>query len=166
MGSECEHFYGIEPKMFTLNRFYKAYLCRNQVNLAWLAGQVHDEKSAQSLARSGQLFSPLLIMYFRRFIKRRLEREQFYDSFEVTSGQFLAEERRNRTINVRDLAKVVLRPRKNAGVIMAGQSTSGIVTFIDCRGKQLKLILVGDQDVARLEQNLRACFGSIDVSDR
>ncbi len=158
-GGECDSFCGIQARAFS--RYYKVYLTKNQANLAWLAGEVYDDYSARLIASSGQIFMPLLLLYFRRLQKRRLEREQFYDCMDVASEEFLKSDRRNLRFTTRNLATIELLKRRGASKIKAGRPTSGVVTFTDSRGAKLKLILTDQQDLSQIEQSLRNSFGSV-----
>ncbi|GMW02281.1 MAG: hypothetical protein AMXMBFR84_34170 [Candidatus Hydrogenedentota bacterium] len=141
-GRDLKWFYGVEGRQFTPNRFYKVYLSKESMMLARLAGQIFDSESASTLAAQGQIFAPLLFLYFNRLVRRRTENELKYDDMDLMSDRFLAEDSRNLRIPYRNLINVQMVPKRNAGAkLWAGHSTQGYLDITDMHGKRRRLYL-------------------------
>lgn len=165
-GRNCDFFYGVEGKVLTRNRFYKVYLTKNELHLAWIAGQVFNEAAADTLAASGQFFAPLLMCYFRRLLRKRDSREDHYDSMDVTSDALLAADARNGRYHTQTLGHVVLVKHEGAGAsTYVGQETLGYIEIMDMNGRKRRLYLPADQTIEDIERSLRFHVSCVKVQD-
>ena len=96
VGASVCTFYGLQPRMFTPDRFYKMYALRDSVCGAFLARQIYDETSAQTqLIVPSSLFAPLAAIWAKRILRKLHEREARYVDIEPGSSAFYREDARN-----------------------------------------------------------------------
>jgi len=84
-------FYGLQPKWFERDRFYKVYATRDALYGAWLAGEICTWRTAWFYLL---ILAPLA--YWPLGLRGR--REACYDSLISEPEQFLARDRRNFTV--------------------------------------------------------------------
>jgi hypothetical protein len=155
--SHVPFFYGLQPRWCSWDRLYKLHLAPDGVAGAYLSGQVYDDASGGQLVAPAQALGPLMAMWVRRILRKRAEREDRYESLITGSPEFLAADERNFLLKYADVERVMLSAKRARWT--AGLPNSGSIRFHLWTGQQRRFILIGAQDVARLEELLVGALG-------
>ncbi|HMP02274.1 MAG TPA: hypothetical protein PKD86_18730 [Gemmatales bacterium] len=154
-------FYGIEPRWWTADRFYKVFVLPQAICAARVAGQFGDESSARAqLVLSGGLLGLLFAPLVRRFAAQRAEREAFYDTLTPGSPDFLQADDLNFVLERTDVRKVVVDANRTWWTGAA--ANSGRIDFVLLDGSRRRLILAGEQDTAAIARLLVDSLGSVE----
>ncbi|MFO0899624.1 MAG: hypothetical protein U0836_19525 [Pirellulales bacterium] len=89
---QANYFYALELRTFTRNRTYRVYVCDKKLVGAYMAGEVHNELSAQVMFH--QIW-PLMAPFVRRWLAKRKELEAYYDTLDPWSPETLRADTRN-----------------------------------------------------------------------
>jgi hypothetical protein len=100
-------FFGLEPRWFGLDRFYKVYITDRDLRGALIGRQVFDLDSAQrQMIAPALIFAPLMKLWADQIIQRVRERERGYDGTVPSSDRFLREDRLNFLLGKGDIVEV------------------------------------------------------------
>src|SRR5262249_13067319 len=90
------YFYGLQPRWMGWDRLFKIYVLGGSIAGAYLAGQGYDGASGRlRLVGPAGIAAPLLALWVRRIVRRRVERETRYGSLTPASAEFLDADSRN-----------------------------------------------------------------------
>jgi hypothetical protein len=140
--TEPESFYGLQPRWLGLDRFYRVYVTPRLLSGARIAGQAYDAQAVEVMARAG--YGPTSAL------QKRAELERMYSSVDPTTKTFLGLDNQNFQLRASDVVDVVFSGRKSWWT--GGLPNKGVVTIHKRDGSTLRLILVGDQDLSRIQR--------------
>ncbi|HET7612705.1 MAG TPA: hypothetical protein VFS24_01935 [Steroidobacteraceae bacterium] len=143
--TEAESFYGLQPRWLGLDRFYKVYVTPRLMSAARVAGQAYDPQAVEAMARAG--YGPAAAM------QKRAEREKMYSTVDPTTKRFLDLDEHNFQLGASEVAGVTFSGRKSWWT--GGLPNQGVLTIHKSDGSTLRLILVGDQDIGRIQVLLK-----------
>jgi hypothetical protein len=143
--NEPESFYGLQPRWFGMDRFYKVYVTPSLMSGARVAGQAYDAQVVEVMSRAG--YGPGGAMH------KRAEREIMYSSINPTSDAFLTLDKHNFQLHASEVVSAAFSARKSWWT--GGLPNRGVLTISKSDGSALRLILVGVQDVSRIQQLLK-----------
>ena len=103
---------------------------------------------------------PLMRPLVRRWLKKRRSREHYYRSLELNPEAFLNADRRNFAIAPLQIASINLH---QGWTVWASQGV-GSLTIELGTGKRWELVLIGRQNIARVEDTIRECYPSLKVT--
>ena len=143
---QIKSFYALVPSLFGADKFYKIYVTQSGLYGALLAKQIYDEDSANNqLIRPAQIFGPLMRMWANRILRKRQEREKYYDGITPGTPDFTGAGRDNFIIQKNEIADVQL-DEKEKNIWTTGSLISGILHIRLINHKEMKFILVGKQE--------------------
>jgi hypothetical protein len=150
-------FLALEPRWLSRDRLYRVFVTPDSLCAAYLAGQVHDQMSAQVFHASFLELSFLARILTPRILARRAAREQQYDALDPRSGDFLAVDKRNFSIFATHIADVVVDRKRSLWML----GNVGAVRIRLVTGKTRKFILPAGQDPGQVAELLqRVCVGT------
>ncbi len=146
VGSEpAKAFYGLQPRMWTLDRFFKVYVRESELWGALLGKQIYDEASGTQLVAAATVLAPLARLWVNRLIRRRHDREARYDQLDLWPVEFLDRDKDNFILNKRDIVSADADRKRRLWT--GGIPVSGTLRLATSDMRTKELILVGDQDV-------------------
>lgn len=150
--------YGLQPRWFGNDRLFKVFVLPDAVCGACVAGQLHDEQSAhmQLVAPAGCL-GFLFLPIVRRAVRRRQEREEFYDTITPGSDEFVDADGRNFVIRRGEATQISVTSRQSLWT--AGARNSGKLEIVLTGGRKRRFVLVGNQDADQVEELLSRSLG-------
>ena len=137
---------------------HKVHVLAEDLAGAYLAEQVCDEPSGklQMVAPAG-IAGPVMALWVRRLVRKRTERESYYDALNPSSAEFLAANSRNFLLDGGSIERVTVNRKRSLWT--AGIPNSGSVQIILVGGTQQRFILVNQQDVDQIERSLIGLLG-------
>ncbi|MGD8453373.1 MAG: hypothetical protein PVJ57_16295 [Phycisphaerae bacterium] len=141
---ELSSFYALQPNTLTSDRLYRIFITRQAICGAWVAGQFHSRESAQQvLVVTLGLLSFLARPLVNRWLRKREEREQFYDALDPDGAEFLEADKRNFRLLPMDIDGVTITQKKK----FSGHGVRGPrLTITRSDGKALKLVVLPEHE--------------------
>jgi hypothetical protein len=153
------HFYGLEARWLSWDRFYKIHVLDDRIVGAYLAGQVYDEVSGRvQLIGPAGLLGPLMALWVRRIVRGRVEREAQCDGLDPKSLEFQERDRRNFVWPRDDIEQVVLSRRR--ALWTGGAPNSGSFQVALRFGGKRQFVVVGDQNIDDAERAFARLLGT------
>ncbi len=149
--TQPDSFYGLQPRWLGLDRFYKIYVTPRLLSGARVAGQAYDAQAVEAMGRAG--YPPT------GAIQKRAEREIMYSSVDPTSSAFLTLDKHNFQLHASEVASIAFSARKSWWT--GGLPNKGVLTILKNDGTTSRFILVGEQDVSRIQRLLKVANFSV-----
>ena len=158
--SKWPHFYGLQPRWFGPDRLFKVFTLNDSISAGRVAGQFWDERSAHlQLVVSTGILGVFALPLVPWLMRRRREREAFYDSLDPGSTEFISADSQNYMIHRSEVHSVVVRRRRSLWT--GGIPNAGSVDIHLIDGSRKRLILLGDQDRTAVEAQLTGSLGPV-----